>query len=108
MLSLEHVPFHPSLHSHPNTPPPDPHPAQIVNFHLSPLKALQSNREWFIASRKPGRAGLVDPPIDARNILRPETVESLFVAYRVTGDPVYREWVRRAPALPLRLPRRPR
>ncbi|TNY18789.1 glycoside hydrolase [Rhodotorula diobovata] len=65
---------------------------EIVNFHLSPLKALQSNREWFIASRKPGRAGLVDPPIDARNILRPETVESLFVAYRVTGDPVYREW----------------
>lgn len=27
------------------------------------------------------------------DILRPETVESLFVAYRVTGDPIYRKWV---------------
>ena len=26
------------------------------------------------------------------NILRPETVESLFVLYRVTGDQVYRDW----------------
>jgi len=26
------------------------------------------------------------------NIHRPETVESLFYLYRVTGDPVYREW----------------
>ena len=32
------------------------------------------------------------PPIDARNILRPETVESLYIAYQLTGDVVYREW----------------
>ena len=32
------------------------------------------------------------PPIDARYILRPETVESLFIAYRLTGDPKYRRW----------------
>lgn len=25
-------------------------------------------------------------------LLRPETVESLFVLYQLTGDPVYREW----------------
>lgn len=30
--------------------------------------------------------------IDARYILRPETVESLFLAYRVTGHEKYREW----------------
>lgn len=30
--------------------------------------------------------------IDARNILRPETVESLLLAYRSTGDAKYREW----------------
>lgn len=33
--------------------------------------------------------------IDARathSLLRPETVESLFVMWRVTGDPLYREW----------------
>ena len=29
---------------------------------------------------------------DAHNLLRPETVESLFVLWRVTGDVKYREW----------------
>ena len=29
---------------------------------------------------------------DAHNLLRPETVESLFVLWRVTGDPIYRAW----------------
>lgn len=29
---------------------------------------------------------------DASYHLRPETVESLFILWRVTGDPVYREW----------------
>ncbi|PWN31279.1 seven-hairpin glycosidase [Meira miltonrushii] len=32
------------------------------------------------------------PLIDARNILRPETVESLFIAFHLTGDQQYREW----------------
>ncbi|KAJ3311177.1 hypothetical protein HDU93_005309 [Gonapodya sp. JEL0774] len=30
--------------------------------------------------------------LDAHNLLRPETVESLFVLWRVTGDLKYREW----------------
>lgn len=25
-------------------------------------------------------------------ILRPETVESLFILHRVTGDPIYQDW----------------
>ncbi|KAF8416181.1 glycoside hydrolase [Tirmania nivea] len=29
---------------------------------------------------------------DARWMLRPETVESYFYAYRITGDPIYQEW----------------
>ncbi len=29
---------------------------------------------------------------DAHNLLRPETVESLFVLYRLTKDEQYREW----------------
>ncbi|KAK8294213.1 hypothetical protein V6Z11_D06G240700 [Gossypium hirsutum] len=29
---------------------------------------------------------------DRHNLLRPETVESLFVLYRITQDPKYREW----------------
>lgn len=32
------------------------------------------------------------PLIDGRNILRPETVESLFVAFHLTGDSIYRDW----------------
>lgn len=31
-------------------------------------------------------------PLDAHNLQRPETVESLFVMWRVTRDPIYREW----------------
>lgn len=29
---------------------------------------------------------------DSHNLLRPETVESLFVLYQVTGDPQYQDW----------------
>ena len=29
---------------------------------------------------------------DSHNLLRPESTESLFVMWRVTGDPLYREW----------------
>ena len=38
--------------------------------------------------RNPGMA----PTIDSRNILRPETVESLYIAFQLTGDRIYREW----------------
>lgn len=31
-------------------------------------------------------------PHDAHNLQRPETVESLFVMWRITGDIIYREW----------------
>ncbi|KAI9005718.1 mannosyl-oligosaccharide 1,2-alpha-mannosidase [Hyaloraphidium curvatum] len=31
-------------------------------------------------------------PLDAHNLLRPETVESLFVLWRITGDAKYRHW----------------
>ncbi|TFY57228.1 hypothetical protein EVG20_g8628 [Dentipellis fragilis] len=45
-------------------------------------------RDWYIKGARPGAF----PPYDARYILRPETVESLFVAFRLTGDERYREW----------------
>ncbi|XP_005106072.1 endoplasmic reticulum mannosyl-oligosaccharide 1,2-alpha-mannosidase-like [Aplysia californica] len=31
-------------------------------------------------------------PLDAHNLLRPETLESLFYMYRFTGDKKYRDW----------------
>lgn len=58
--------------------------AEIVVYYESPEDAVE--RDWFIDKRIPG----APPPIDARNILRPETAESLFTAYRITGDPIFR------------------
>jgi hypothetical protein len=31
-------------------------------------------------------------PADAHNLQRPETVECLFMMWRITKDPIYREW----------------
>ncbi|KAK7007870.1 alpha-1,2-mannosidase [Favolaschia claudopus] len=45
--------------------------------------------DWYIKGARP--RGEV-PVYDARYILRPETVESLFIAYRLTGHPKYREY----------------
>lgn len=33
--------------------------------------------------------------LDAHNLQRPETVENLFIMYRITEDPIYREWAGR-------------
>jgi hypothetical protein len=35
---------------------------------------------------------LFPQPADRHNLLRPETVESLFYLYRVTGDHKYQDW----------------
>ncbi|KAJ5490460.1 hypothetical protein LT330_008507 [Penicillium expansum] len=35
---------------------------------------------------------LIIKPLDAHNLQRPETVESLFLMFRVTEDPLYRKW----------------
>ncbi|KAK8970280.1 Mannosyl-oligosaccharide 1,2-alpha-mannosidase MNS3 [Platanthera guangdongensis] len=35
---------------------------------------------------------IIIKPNDRHNLLRPETVESLFVLHRITGDPKYRDW----------------
>lgn len=43
----------------------------------------------------PGDGGNTDmyvKPADSHNLLRPETAESLFILYRITKDPVYRDW----------------
>ncbi|EGN93776.1 glycoside hydrolase family 47 protein [Serpula lacrymans var. lacrymans S7.3] len=44
--------------------------------------------DWYIKGARPGGP----TPFDARYILRPETVESLFIAFRLTGDVQYREY----------------
>ena len=44
-----------------------------------------------------GRFNAEDPrfamtTVQAQNLLRPETVESLFILHRVTGNPMYLDW----------------
>lgn len=43
--------------------------------------------DWYIKGAKQGD----EPSYDARYILRPETIESLFIAFRLTHHPFYRE-----------------
>lgn len=44
--------------------------------------------DWYIKGARPD----APPPFDARYILRPETIESIFIAFRLTGDPKYRDY----------------
>ncbi|KAJ7099054.1 glycoside hydrolase [Mycena crocata] len=45
-------------------------------------------RDWYInGAGQPG-----SPPYDARYMLRPEISESVFLAWRLTGDQRYRDW----------------
>lgn len=64
---------------------------EIVHFRL-PNDGLERTAgapvDWYIKGAKPG----APPPLDARYILRPETVESLFIAYRLTGEQRYRDY----------------
>ena len=51
--------------------------------------------DFFGTSQRSSHADLLScllQPLDAHNLLRPETLESLFVLYRLTGDQKYREW----------------
>ncbi|KAF7314321.1 Glycoside hydrolase family 47 protein [Mycena kentingensis (nom. inval.)] len=46
--------------------------------------------DWYIKGARLRPDEL--PPYDARYILRPETIESLFIAFRLTGNEKYRDW----------------
>ena len=62
---------------------------QMIAANRAPLPP---NVDWYIKQPPPSYAGRPNPLIDSRNILRPETVESLFVAFSLTGDEIYRDW----------------
>jgi hypothetical protein len=70
---------------------------EIAHFELSdpPLMyhdkilASTSNLE---TDKEDWKADYNIKPADAHNLQRPETVESLFYMWRITGDELYREW----------------
>ncbi|KAJ7044147.1 glycoside hydrolase family 47 protein [Mycena alexandri] len=68
---------------------------EVAHFRIASDGIGQDPRfpsDWYIkgaqGSQKPDEL----PPYDARYMLRPETVESLFLAYRLTGNEKYRTW----------------
>ncbi|PWN97071.1 seven-hairpin glycosidase, partial [Tilletiopsis washingtonensis] len=66
---------------------------EIAMFRLED-EAEARFEDWYIkqAPRAAPHIPRPSPLIDARNILRPETVESLFIAFQLSGDPIYRQW----------------
>ncbi|KAG8825522.1 mannosyl-oligosaccharide alpha-1,2-mannosidase [Serendipita sp. 401] len=61
---------------------------EIVHFKTSEDKDADSV-DWYIKGSDPSNPDVLS--FDARYILRPETVESLFLAWRQTGDQKYRD-----------------
>ncbi|KAH7915749.1 glycoside hydrolase family 47 protein [Hygrophoropsis aurantiaca] len=60
-------------------------PGDDLDAHVAATGEMPT--DWYIKGSKPGSP----PSLDARYILRPETVESLFLAFRLTGDTQYRD-----------------
>jgi mannosyl-oligosaccharide alpha-1,2-mannosidase len=63
---------------------------EIAHFRIlgDGLDNSMAPADWYIKGARPN----APPPFDARYILRPETVESIFIAFRLTGDPKYRDY----------------
>jgi len=63
---------------------------EIVHFRIDSdrISGSSTPQDWYIKGAAAGRM----PPYDARYILRPETVESLFIAFRLTGDERFRKF----------------
>ncbi|KOS15639.1 alpha-mannosidase [Malassezia pachydermatis] len=65
--------------------------AEIVFFN-PPGYSEPNGRAWRVKRANRALDPYAEALIDSRNILRPETIESLYIAFQLTGDPVYREW----------------
>ncbi len=71
---------------------------EIVHFKIDdPPKmyrqeVLHSKSEMRVKEDVDWKTDFVVKEADAHNLQRPETVESLFYLWRITGDEIYREW----------------
>lgn len=57
---------------------------------IEALKSASPTDTRVLKDVEPTPPGVV--AYDARYLLRPETVESLYILYRITGDPIYQEY----------------
>lgn len=70
----------------------------VTSTGLAPEIAYFHTEEYFEGGLDGGNKSsryindIIIKHADRHNLLRPETVESLFVLYRITEDPKYREW----------------
>jgi mannosyl-oligosaccharide alpha-1,2-mannosidase len=55
-------------------------------------QVLESQSELETADDADWKTDYIIKPADTHNLQRPETVESLFYMWRITGDSLYREW----------------
>lgn len=65
------------------------------NLHDPPLKVadkINATEDFDKAEDADWRTDYVIKPQDSHNLQRPETVESLFYMWRITGDDMYRRW----------------
>ncbi|CAG8491029.1 16214_t:CDS:2 [Cetraspora pellucida] len=62
-----------------------------VEMYLSTNTGLAPEIAYFSTSED-ATTDIIIKPLDSHNLLRPETVESLFILWRLTGDVQYRHW----------------
>lgn len=62
---------------------------EIAFFNIAAKDAKRPRTSDRLASWK---KDYIIKPLDAHNLQRPETVESLFMMWRITENPLYREW----------------
>jgi hypothetical protein len=62
------------------------------NPHMLTEGALSSPKVFDEDKEAEWRKDYIIKPSDAHNLQRPETVESLFYMWRITGDEMYRQW----------------
>ncbi|KAF8907715.1 glycoside hydrolase family 47 protein [Gymnopilus junonius] len=61
---------------------------EISHFYTAENGDVSDDKDWYIKITGTNSAS---PSYDSRYILRPETIESLFIAYRLTGNQKYRD-----------------
>ncbi|CAL5867683.1 uncharacterized protein PFLUO_LOCUS1902 [Penicillium psychrofluorescens] len=70
----------------------DKYPLAPSNAGSTPKELQSISGPLTRSDSDPWRSDLSIHTADRHNLQRPETVESLFYMYRVTGDEIYREW----------------
>ncbi|KAE9388525.1 glycoside hydrolase [Gymnopus androsaceus JB14] len=65
---------------------------EVAQFRAAEDVDYPYSRDWFIPGRMRNTKNDKWAPYEAQYMLRPEIVESLFIAWRLTGDLRYRDW----------------